>query len=226
MMGHSSDAEEYSYPPLPPRSIRVLKLDHSTPYLSGTLEVVSLDDQPDFDAVSYAWGDSTTPNKFVCFTRNKPTVDEGVSSLLGNETFESMGKICVRQNLLDALLEFKRRNHRHGLWVDALCIDQNDDNYKSHQIADMGLVYSSAVSVIIWLGFATDRQMEAMQLIPTFIDRLRQHKSRGRSLVSYLECIGFPGPQDEFWLHFRRFFFRVRTGEGYGPSRKWSSPGN
>ncbi|KAH9862798.1 hypothetical protein J1614_010891 [Plenodomus biglobosus] len=37
-------------------------------------------------------------------------------------------------------------------WIDALCIDQNNIEEKNHQVDQMGLIYSKATAVDIWLG--------------------------------------------------------------------------
>ncbi|KAH9861047.1 hypothetical protein IAQ61_010783 [Plenodomus lingam] len=37
-------------------------------------------------------------------------------------------------------------------WIDAVCIDQNNIEEKNHQVDQMGLIYSNATAVDIWLG--------------------------------------------------------------------------
>ncbi|KAK3722438.1 hypothetical protein LTR37_002430 [Vermiconidia calcicola] len=39
-----------------------------------------------------------------------------------------------------------------SLWIDALCINQDDRNEKTHQVAMMGRIYQEAEEVLIWLG--------------------------------------------------------------------------
>jgi hypothetical protein len=39
-----------------------------------------------------------------------------------------------------------------SLWIGAVCIDQNDVSERNQQVAQMGLIYSSAVTVLAWLG--------------------------------------------------------------------------
>ncbi|KAF1978016.1 HET-domain-containing protein, partial [Bimuria novae-zelandiae CBS 107.79] len=38
------------------------------------------------------------------------------------------------------------------LWIDALCIDQNNIGERSHQVSQMGEIYSHSKQVIAWLG--------------------------------------------------------------------------
>lgn len=44
-----------------------------------------------------------------------------------------------------------RKSRRRVLWVDALCINQSDEQERSHQIALMADIYRKASKVLIWL---------------------------------------------------------------------------
>lgn len=64
----------------------------------------------------------------------------------------------VTQNLFDALLHVRSSlatGDGSVLWVDALCINQQDVAERGHQVAQMGIIYSHAQQVICWLGLAT-----------------------------------------------------------------------
>lgn len=54
------------------------------------------------------------------------------------------------------------------IWIDALCINQNDKEEKASQIASMNQVYRKAQKVWVWLGFAEDQDsmQDAVDLIP------------------------------------------------------------
>ncbi|KAJ4295422.1 hypothetical protein N0V90_007434 [Kalmusia sp. IMI 367209] len=59
----------------------------------------------------------------------------------------------VQQNLYDFLDMARSKTRRIGpLWVDALCIDQDNTAERNHQVQQMGEVYSKAAEVLIWLG--------------------------------------------------------------------------
>lgn len=97
-----------------------------------TLQKVSLNDKPDYRALSYVWGSPGTTSP-IC-------VD---------------GKIFEATINLEAALRHLRKNEEPiTLWVDAICIDQADDVEKSHQVQHMGDIYKGASEVIIWLGQA------------------------------------------------------------------------
>lgn len=38
------------------------------------------------------------------------------------------------------------------LWVDAICIDQSNDEERASQVSRMGRIYSSASETVAWLG--------------------------------------------------------------------------
>ena len=59
----------------------------------------------------------------------------------------------VRGNLYDFLVVARlRRMPGQWLWIDALCINQEDVAERNHQVQQMGQIYRNARMVIIWLG--------------------------------------------------------------------------
>ncbi|GAB1204173.1 hypothetical protein APSETT445_002822 [Aspergillus pseudonomiae] len=58
-------------------------------------------------------------------------------------------------------------NHSVGrlLWIDAVCINQKDDQEKSHQIQLMRTIYGEAWRVIVWLGEEADQSSDAFAAI-------------------------------------------------------------
>jgi hypothetical protein len=59
-----------------------------------------------------------------------------------------------RQNLWDFLnvARAKYATTPEAFWIDALCIDQTNFLERNQQVAQMGDIYSSATTVLIWLG--------------------------------------------------------------------------
>ncbi|KAI0097430.1 heterokaryon incompatibility protein-domain-containing protein [Nemania sp. FL0031] len=55
-------------------------------------------------------------------------------------------------NLYSALRFLRYADHARALWVDALCINQDDDDERNHQVRLMNHIYSKAKQVIAWLG--------------------------------------------------------------------------
>ena len=62
----------------------------------------------------------------------------------------------VRQNLQDFLNIARAALSERPLWVDAICIDQENIAERNHQVRLMGTIYGKAQSVIVWLGCANE----------------------------------------------------------------------
>jgi hypothetical protein len=112
-----------------------------------------------YDALSYTWGDETVTD---CIT---------VDGLRTN----------VTKNLYSALVHLRHGSRPRMLWVDALCIDQDNIEERDEQIAKMGSIYSSARRVIIWLGERTEEVEGALQLVR----KTRYTIDRDRTLVDW-----------------------------------------
>jgi hypothetical protein len=69
----------------------------------------------------------------------------------------------VRRNLRDILHYFRDLDYLGPLWIDALCINQQDESEKIAQVARMSHIYGGAVEVLAWLGTANDSTISAMQ---------------------------------------------------------------
>lgn len=71
----------------------------------------------------------------------------------------------VTENLNAALWNLRDRQPEQVLWVDAICINQEDKNEKEKQIPLMRTIYAQAGRVIVWLGPSLDHGDEALQNI-------------------------------------------------------------
>lgn len=58
----------------------------------------------------------------------------------------------VTANLFDALQHLRSKDETRTLWIDAICINQKDDQEKGIQVALMGRIYKEALRTIAWLG--------------------------------------------------------------------------
>ena len=63
--------------------------------------------------------------------------------------------VPVTANLHSALRRL-RAERVECVWVDALCINQQDDEERSHQVRRMDAIFQSANQVAVWLGDAQD----------------------------------------------------------------------
>lgn len=132
------------------RQIRLLRFvdsDAATTPISCRLDSYDLDNCPSFFALSYTWGDVHQPQEIS----------------LNGEVF------LVRQNLHSALLMLREDTLKHEsrrgdlYWIDAICINQQDDSERSHQVNMMGTIYSVARLVLVWLGSGDADSDKAMR---------------------------------------------------------------
>jgi hypothetical protein len=83
-----------------------------------------------YEALSYCWGDPEL---------------QGFILLNGNAA-------SVTVNLTRALENIRLDHGTRVLWVDALCINQEDTTERNHQVKQMGAIYQKAERVVVWLG--------------------------------------------------------------------------
>jgi hypothetical protein len=71
----------------------------------------------------------------------------------------------VTVNLHAALLRLRNHFMERILWVDAIYIDQENQEEKKHQIQFMAKIYSQANHVVVWLGDAAEDSVLALEEI-------------------------------------------------------------
>jgi hypothetical protein len=146
-MDHIEFPTTYTYTPLPsPRHIRLLHIyghgEDDTETASFGIHVAELPSDTEafaFETLSYTWG----APKRVAFL-----------SLRNNS-----GVIGLTQNLSLAIPHLERTSKTRYLWIDQLCINQNDPEEKAQQVSIMDKIYKAASRVIVWLGPADDSSL-------------------------------------------------------------------
>jgi hypothetical protein len=140
-------AKYYADNDLRRRCIRVFDLDLTCTgddgSIRGDLRVVSLDDKPIYDAISYVWGSPFPSYQIVCSGNNLP----------------------ITKNCYDALRSLIRNSKIRTIWIDAVCINQSDSSEKNHQVPLMPDIYGAAKRVYIWLGNGTEDSDEALEWV-------------------------------------------------------------
>lgn len=68
----------------------------------------------------------------------------------------------VSENLYNALLHLRLGDRPRWLWVDAICINQEDMAEKSFQIPMTTSIYRNAQKVVTWLGEHKDNSALAI----------------------------------------------------------------
>ncbi|PQE24358.1 hypothetical protein CJF31_00002611 [Rutstroemia sp. NJR-2017a BVV2] len=104
-----------------------------------------LNDAPPYHALSYAWGSKVHPTPI----------------------YVNGGSLTVAVNLMRALgrLRPPTADEVIFLWVDAICINQNNTSEKNNQIRKMRTIYQNARGVCVWIGRGSDDSSSAIQLV-------------------------------------------------------------
>ena len=97
-----------------------------------------------FKALSYCWGDPTARYRIK------------VGGMIHHVT-QSLGSFLKRQRDDSEANQF--------LWVDAICINQDDDHEKSYQLALMRDIYDTATELLIWLGDEEQPHSRGLELL-------------------------------------------------------------
>lgn len=177
--------EHFQYMQLGGDQIRLLALRqgrYQDDFIECELYSWEIDNTPSYEALSYVWGNQQS-------TR--------VISLQGSA-------FRVGENLYNALRRLRQRRTNRILWVDAICINQNDAEEKTKQVLQMSHIYANAESVVIYLGEgtkATDQTMDYLmqieksgisQLLPT--DKLSEVTGRedGFRLEGFRDILSRP----------------------------------
>ncbi|KAF5716656.1 hypothetical protein FGLOB1_2462 [Fusarium globosum] len=73
--------------------------------------------------------------------------------------------MSVRANLHAALLHLRDGFIERIIWIDAICINQEDNDEKGRQVQSMAEIYAKATRVIVWLGEVADKSDYALEAI-------------------------------------------------------------
>ncbi|KAL6907332.1 heterokaryon incompatibility protein domain-containing protein [Trichoderma evansii] len=122
------------------RLVRILSAGDSTCDVSLELRHASID-EINFSALSYVWGDVKNPVEILII---------GSSSKIG-------------QNLFKGLTQLFENGTHCWLWIDALCIQQSDQEEKTYQVGQMRTIFSHSERVFSWLGPGTSSTDKAME---------------------------------------------------------------
>ncbi|KAM7199980.1 Heterokaryon incompatibility protein (HET) domain containing protein [Rhypophila sp. PSN 637] len=129
--------------------IRLLHLrpgtDKDAP-IEAKLDIVPLHHgHSNFEALSYVWGQELDREGLKL---QHPIPGDNGSTESG---------IGITANLAVALRHLRYPDRTRILWVDAVCINQNDVVEKTSQVSIMNHIYRRAQRVLIWMGPARDR---------------------------------------------------------------------
>ncbi len=152
--------------------------------LTCSLQYASLKDSTlKYEAVSYTWGDPQPAESVEL---------EGIP-------------FVVTPNLGYCLRQIREKDKTRVIWVDALCINQDDDEERSSQVCIMTKIYERASYVRVWLGPEAQGSSLAISLIKelteTSDDSYESHEAawdaqEGTARVLYDYYPALEGPEE------------------------------
>ncbi|KAF1994097.1 hypothetical protein P154DRAFT_527292 [Amniculicola lignicola CBS 123094] len=149
----------YKYETLPSaQSIRILTLcpaEQHTDAIECMIETTELE-EASYNALSYTWG-----------------MNEDGNASQDHELFIHGNRKWITQNLFEGLKRIRLCDKPLRIWIDAVCINQQDVVERSAQVAIMADIYARAEKVLAWLGNAVEEQEDLIML-----DLLKRIKKR------------------------------------------------
>jgi hypothetical protein len=162
------------------REIRPLTIQTSTALdspIECSLEIVSLDDDIGYLALSYVWGDANVKENIVV---------NGFDVLVTTNLVAALRQ--MRQHQAEPPSLYKKLPSL--LWVDAICINQGDILERGSQVSIMGYIFRQAEKVLSWLGPEANHSATAMKIILRVhkeLESLSEEDDRFAWLVKYPE---------------------------------------
>lgn len=98
-----------------------------------------------YECLSYVWGSPESPETVQI------------------DTAQGFVNFDVTRNLHAALLQLRDPFFERMLWVDAICINQSDEEEKAQQVTSMTRIFGLASRVVVWLGEEADHSTLTFQ---------------------------------------------------------------
>ncbi|KAI1374161.1 HET-domain-containing protein [Hypoxylon crocopeplum] len=142
----------------------------------GRLEFVNIDDAGFYEALSYVWGEPG-PSGIAEYT---VLLREG----------DSESSLELTRNLHGALKQLRLPDRARRVWVDQICINQEDQVERSKQVVFMGIIFKNASHVLVWLGLDEEKLAKsAFQFIHKLDRRFKDTEEHKKLHIAYTKDI-------------------------------------
>lgn len=112
----------------------VLSVGRKTEEITCSIIHRKLNERPPFEAVSYCWGDTASKSHIICDGK----------------------ELLVPSTLIPFLQRTRAKGSERTLWIDSICINQEDKDEVASQVKMMREIYQKAMRTLIWLGPESD----------------------------------------------------------------------
>jgi hypothetical protein len=170
---------QYQYSPLRKDrdELRLVRLLPGSISAEIEIEIFHAPRSSKYEALSYVWG---PPERTDVALVRKPVkalskpVDHANRSKR-DEHSEPSATIGIADNLAVALRHLRDPIKSRILWMDAICINQDDLAERSAEVLEMGSIYSRAEQVVVWLGPSSKDSRLAVETLKRLGDGIRYH---------------------------------------------------
>jgi len=152
-------------------SDKLERLDTSDGSETSSISEEPESNRPHYEALSYTWGDPDAAGGTVAEVDDPSAVDKATAEL------------PLRANLSTALRHLRDTEDERILWIDAICINQDDVEERNEQVKRMTHIYTHSQRVIAWLGEESADSKHAMDTLRHVAQQLESTKS-GRIIAS------------------------------------------
>jgi hypothetical protein len=191
----AADKSRYKHQIIRKDQVRLLiiKPGEPTDEINATLRTIEDDelggeDYP-YEALSYHWGEGEESEPIIIQDSLEEPAIKSMSDAVLLLTAEGVRarRLYVKPNLHDALKHLRLREDHVQLWVDALCINQRNEEEKKHQVMKMAQIYRKSARVCVWLGPAEPVSYLALSFIKEIInpDKLDDLLNESKYLPSW-----------------------------------------
>ncbi|KAJ3468272.1 hypothetical protein MRS44_002337 [Fusarium solani] len=151
-------------------------------------------DTPRYIALSYTWHEESLPNIF------RP--------VLINETY-----LNISLNLWNFLQNYRHTAGERIIWIDQICINQDDQDERVQQIGQMCAIYERASMDLFWIGEPDEHTEDVMDMLVSLNRLEMSHSASGNqrpdldALLNpiYMHVVGlpvYPSPKWGALMHF------------------------
>lgn len=161
--------------------IRILELSsgRGDEALHGTLRKERLKHFADYEALSYTWAD---------YEAGASSARHSSSSAIYLGVFWDI--LQITPNCAKALRRLRFPRRTRCIWVDSICIDQENESECTHQVKLMRSIYSNACTVLVYVGERSESSDLAMNLLrrPKLLDSLStENTEKASAAISSLQ---------------------------------------
>lgn len=148
-----------------------------------------------YKALSYVWGSEDPTFPLTILSYDAPSYGRLASTV--------QKKLWIRPNLHAALVQLRDRKEEVCLWVDTICIDQENTEEIHQQVSKMSEIFLAASNVCVWLGVGEINSTNKHSNRQTFeflrkildlrqLDRLLSNEDHASSWLAFAKLLRNP----------------------------------